>query len=59
MLTPIIIAIEKARQKVINLFILSFFILKKIIIPPKRVDIPAKKDTNKALMTLTINQLIK
>ena len=48
MLIPIITAIENERQKVINLFILSFLILKKITIPPSRVDIPAIVDIKNA-----------
>ena len=53
-LMPIIIAIEKDRQKVINLFILLLSILKKIIIPPNKVDIPAKVDIKKAFNVFKI-----
>ena len=58
-LIPIIMAIEKERQKVINLFILLLSILKKIIIPPNNVDIPASVDIKKAFNVFKNNHLIK
>ena len=51
-LIPIIMAMEKERQKVINLFILLSLILKKITIPPKSVDIPANDEIRKAFKVL-------
>lgn len=43
----IMILNEKARQNVINLFILDFLILKKTTIDPKTVDNPAILEINK------------
>ena len=52
-------AIEKDKQKVINLFIFLLSILKKIIIPPNKVDIPASVDIKKAFNVFKNNHLIK
>lgn len=53
-LIPIIIEIEKAKQKAMNLFILSLLILNKIIIPPSIVERPATEETKKAFNGLII-----
>ena len=53
-LIPIIIAMENDKQKVINLFIFLLSILKKIIIAPNKVDIPASVDIKKAFNVFKI-----
>lgn len=51
MLIPIIIAIEKDKHKVMNLFIKLFLILKNMTRLPNIVDIPAIVDSNKEYIT--------